>query len=139
VRAVVRHAGNRDENFLKITDDPAYFKPVMEDIAAAANLINTLSHQRGADFICVIHPFPFSFEPQYTQWKQILLVKGELERASIPYVDLYPAFETALEGKNHLDYGWAMNKHFNARGYELYAWLLYAEVESKYPGYWMGQ
>src|SRR5690606_22407933 len=113
-RAVVRHIGNRDESFLKITDQPEYFKPVMQDIATAASHISTLSQQRGADFICVIHPFPFSFEPEYARWKQILLVKEELNSIAIPYIDLYPAFETALQGKNHLDYGWAKNRHFNA-------------------------
>jgi hypothetical protein len=51
----------------------------------------------------------------------------------MPVIEMSGIFSQFLNQRNYLDYSWKLDKHFNSRGYKLFAELAFREIKENDP------
>jgi len=49
---------------------------------------------------------------------------------------MYQPLKQAMTGPDCTSYHWEQDSHFNAKGYQLFASLLYDKIQEEYPDFW---
>lgn len=85
--------------------------------------------------VIIVHPIPNSFN-----WLPIEDDMNDLAttypNTPINLINTFGDFSKQLNKDNYLDYSWAINGHFNNRGYQLFADILYKDINQQYPYFW---
>ncbi len=106
------------------------------EIYNAIQQINKLCFENNIKFIVTIQPYPFSYIKHIPYYEYVDLIVNKLQQSNIKYVNTYEAFDKILNKENCLNYSWKYDGHFNAKGYLLFAEIVYDEIHKKYPEVW---
>lgn len=60
----------------------------------------------------------------------------KLSKTYIQHINTYKAFDAVLHKDNYLGYSWKKDGHFNSKGYRLFAFIIYTEINRRYPHVW---
>ena len=89
--------------------------------------------------LVVIHPSPdecsFKNSPENIhEWAVMQRLLQSLHQQGIDAVNLYPSMATVINEQKVEQYTYKHDRHYNAKGYKLFAAKLMAEIDKNYPG-----
>ena len=83
------------------------------------DLFHRLSLERRFELLVVIHPIPSELQYDFYEFDDGFL--DALRRKPVRSVDLYDALKEKIDAGNIYEYSWPVNRHFNDKGYALFA------------------
>jgi hypothetical protein len=97
--------------------------------------INKLCIQNEVKFMAVIHPVPHSicYESEVVK-SEVFALNSQGFDFSV--IRMYQPLKQAMTGPDCTAYHWEQDSHFNAKGYQLFASLLYDKIQEEYPDFW---
>ena len=108
---------------------------VADSITQCLHDINKLCIQNEVKFMTVIHPVPHSicYESEVVKSEVFAL---NSHRFDFSVIRMYQPLKQAMTGPDCTSYHWEQDSHFNAKGYQLFASLLYDKIQEEYPDFW---
>jgi hypothetical protein len=97
--------------------------------------LNMSVKESGGILNVVFHPYPAQYLKNNSKlfsevisYEYLLLIHDKLVIENLNSFNLEPNFSKVLSNQDALDYFWKLDGHFNSKGYELYAKILFQEV-----------
>lgn len=136
LRAVLHFIFKYDFTLLPKKELSKQYKLANNEIFNVIELINKLCKENNIQFIVTVQPYPFSYIKHIPHYEYVDSIVDKLQQSNIKYVNTYEAFNKILNKENCLNYSWKHDGHFNAKGYLLFAEIVYDEIHKKYPEVW---
>ena len=97
--------------------------------------MKTLCDKNGVKLAVVIHPFPSYFTLTKPQ-DDIVDMTQQFAFQELGLVNTFDDFSKTINKENYLDYSLKINGHFNEKGYQLYADIIFNKINQQFPQYW---
>lgn len=139
VRAFVHGVLRRDYSLLSQKELIARKeKAVKAYFQLLAKLNTEIKEKFNGNVLVITHPYPTNFQPKKSSLEKEVFNYSYLEdlceqlnENGVLCADLYSDFAEVLTEENYLAYSWPIDGHFNAKGYKLYADILWNSPKFK--------
>ncbi|HWB63437.1 MAG TPA: SGNH/GDSL hydrolase family protein [Chitinophagales bacterium] len=105
-------------------------KEALQQITECLYNMNSLCREHGVKLIVLLHPVPDVFTKTGGK-DNISEIENYINRDSITFINTYQQFKPYLNRNNYLQYAWKLNNHFNAKGYKIYAEIIFADLNKQ--------
>jgi len=136
LRAFVHFVLGYDFTLIKKTVLLQRYQNATTEIFEAIKQMNSLCKAHNIQFAVVLQPYPFSYVKDVPGYEYVDSLAVKLRQTNIQYINTYRAFDSVINKNNYLEYSWEKDGHFNSKGYSLFASIIYAEINRKYPHIW---
>ena len=124
---MVATAKGYGETFISKKEERALQDTAVNRIYDCLQMTRQLCAEQGIYYISVLQPYPDAFVGDGSA--PINQIHTNRERPPIHLESLLPVFAPYLKNDGWKQYTWPINKHFNEKGYELYANLLVQTID----------
>lgn len=96
--------------------------------------IDSLSRQNGFEYLLVVHPIGYDFQSNRYAYDELNELVELLDNSQSPFLDIRKclAKDGYLTKEDVEPIYWPIDKHFNMKGYELYAKYVASKIESEF-------
>lgn len=139
VRAFVNGVLKYDYTLLSKKDLLMEKQNALKDYTFLLNAINIKLIQNNQQLLIVLQPYARQYANNNSVLSEVLNyeylndLERELKHENIKTINLDKRMSKIINAKNYLDYSWALDGHYNAKGYELLANSILKEMAINYP------
>ena len=133
IRASIKR--DDDQTFLTKAEMKQQTETAKKTIYDAVLAMKTLCDKNGVKLAVVIHPFPSYFTLTKPQ-DDIVDMTQQFAFQELGLVNTFDDFSKTINKENYLDYSLKINGHFNEKGYQLYADIIFNKINQQFPQYW---